>query len=194
MPFVPLSQPDEQPRRGFVPLADSEPTRGFTPLQPAPDRPNIAKQIALENPATAIAETGLNLASQAIALPAAGIAGLATEAGNALGLTEKKGADVVHQVGEALTYQPRGEMGKQLTGIATYPFEKLAEAGQWAGGKTLEGTDSPLVATAVDTAVNALPMLIGPAKKALSRRRIASPASWKRRLLKTCLASLPASR
>lgn len=165
MPFIPLEQPKDQAPRGFVPLSDTEPKRGFSPLESEPERPSMAKQLALENPATAIAETGLNLASQAVALPVAGLAGLATEAGNALGLTEKKGADVVHQVGEALTYQPRGEMGKAATEIATYPFQKLAEAGQWAGDKTLAATDSPLVATSVDTAINSLPMLIGPAKK-----------------------------
>ncbi|MBU1363944.1 MAG: hypothetical protein KKE51_09005 [Gammaproteobacteria bacterium] len=165
MPFVSLDQTEEQPRRGFVPLADAEPKRGFVPLQTEDKQPSILKTIALENPLTAIAETGLNLASQAVALPVAGLAGLATEAGNALGLTEKKGADVVHQVGEALTYAPRSEMGQAATEIATYPFQKLAEAGQWVGDKTLAATDSPLVATAVDTAINSLPMLIGPAKK-----------------------------
>lgn len=166
MPFTPLEQPDESPRRGFTPLAESQPKRGFTPLQEKDETPSILKTAALENPATAIAETGANLASQAVALPVAGIAGLATEAGNALGLTEKKGADVVHQVGEALTYQPRGEMGKAATEVATYPFQKLAEAGQWAGGKTLEATDSPALATAVDTTIQAvLPMVVGPIAK-----------------------------
>lgn len=166
MPFTPLEQPDESPRRGFTPLAESQPKRGFTPLQEKDETPSILKTAALENPLTAIAETGANLASQAVALPVAGIAGLATEAGNALGLTEKKGADVVHQVGEAMTYQPRGEMGKAATEVATYPFQKLAEAGQWAGGKTLEATGSPVLATAVDTAVNVLPMAIDPAIRA----------------------------
>lgn len=140
MALYPLEQ-DQQPATGFIPLSGApkdRPRRGFMPLQAEPERPSIAKQAALENPATAIAETGLNLASQAVALPVAGLAGLATEAGNALGLTKKKGADVVHSVGEALTYQPRGEMGKQATELATYPFQKLAEAGQYLGGKTLE--------------------------------------------------------
>lgn len=155
-------------RRGFVPLESSEdaPPRGFIPIQQEEDRPSILKMAALENPLTAIGETALNLGSQAVALPVAGLAGLATEAGNALGLTERKGADVVHQVGEALTYQPRGEMGKAATDIATYPFQKLAEAGQYAGGKTLDATGSPALATVVDTAVNALPMAIAPGIKA----------------------------
>lgn len=153
MPFIPLEQTNDEPRRGFVPLQEPE------------DQPSILKTVALENPLTAAVETGANLASQAVALPVAGIAGLATETGNALGLTDRKGADVVHQVGDAMTYSPKGEMGKQATEIVTYPFQKLAEAGQWAGGKTLEATDSPAAATAVDTAVNALPMMLSPAKK-----------------------------
>ncbi len=62
------------------------------------------------------------------------------------------------RVGEALTYQPRGELGKRTTEIATYPFQKLAEAGQFVGDKTLVATGSPVLATAVDTAINALPL------------------------------------
>ncbi len=172
MPFVALESAEST--RGFVPLADSpqdRPRRGFQPLAAESDRPSILKMAALENPATAIAETGLNLASQAVALPVAGIAGLATEAGNALGLTEKKGADVVHAVADKLTYQPRGEMGKAATEIATYPFQKLAEAGQYLGGKTLDATGSPVLATVVDTAVNALPMAIDPAIRAAKKAK-----------------------
>ena len=170
MPFIPLDsdKPDgDSPRLGFNPIAD-RPRQGFTPIEPEPERPSMAKMLALNNPLTAIAETGANLASQAVALPVAGIAGLATEAGNALGLTEKKGAEVVEKIAEGLTYQPRGEMGKAATEAVTWPFQKLAEAGQWAGGKTLEATDSPLAATAVDATIQGvLPMLVGlPGKKA----------------------------
>ena len=177
MAFYPLEQNQEQ-ATGFVPLSGApkdRPRRGFMPLQAEPERPSIAKQVALENPLTAAVEAGANLASQAVALPVAGVAGLATEAGNALGLTDKKGADVVNSVGDALTYQPRGEMGKAAAGIVAYPFEKLAEAGQWAGGKTLEASDSPLAATVVDTAINALPMVIDPAMRA-SRKAKAGKA------------------
>lgn len=164
MPFVPLNA-QEEPVRGFVPLAEDRPRRGFVPLAADDQGPSLLKTVALNNPLTAAAEAGLNLASQAVALPVAGVAGLATEAGRALGLTDRTGADTVEKVGEALTYQPRGEMGKQAAGLVAYPFEKLAEAGQWAGTKTLDATGSPLAATAVDTAINAAPMLIGPAKK-----------------------------
>lgn len=132
-----------------------------------PERPSLARFVALENPLTAIAETGLNLASQAVALPVAGLAGLATEAGNALGLAERKGADVVHSVGEAMTYQPRGEMGKAAAGIVAYPFEKLNEAATFAGEKTREATDSPAAATAVHTLIEGVaPLVAGPAAKA----------------------------
>ena len=175
MAFTPIEQSAE-PIRGFMPLAQDDsppqqPRRGFKPLQSDAVRPSMGKQLALNNPMTAIAETGLNLASQGVALPVAGLAGIAAEAGNALGLTERKGADVVHAVGEAMTYQPRGEMGRAATEIATYPFQKLAEAGQWAGGKTLEATGSPLAATVVDTAVNALPMVIDPAIRAAKKAK-----------------------
>ncbi|GBG03801.1 hypothetical protein AZSI13_31280 [Azospira sp. I13] len=143
---------------------------GFSPVGAGePQKESPLKAIALNNPLTAIGEAALNLGSQAVALPLAGLAGLATETGNALGLTEKRGADVVHQVGEGMTYLPRGDMGRQAAGIATYPLEKLAEAGQWLGGKTLAATGSPLAATAVDTAVNVAPMLLDPALRPRKR-------------------------
>ena len=170
-------QPSAQPR-GFVPLAnvDNAAVRGFIPLKaveepaaPAEPKPefSLLKTIALENPLTAAGEIALNFGTQMVAMPVAGLTGLAAEAGHALGLTEKTGADVVHSVGGALTYQPRGTMGQMGAEAVTYPFQKLAEAGQWVGGKTLEATGSPTLATAVDTAINAAPMLISPAVKSV---------------------------
>jgi hypothetical protein len=159
MPFVPL-QP-QQPERGFIPLQAE--VKGFIPLEsqePEPP-PGLMRNVALNNPLAGAGETALNLASQAVALPVAGIAGLAAEAGNALGLTDKEGADVVHDVAGAMTYQPRGELGRAGAALVAYPFEKLAEGAQYAGEKTLEVTGSPLAATAVDTTINALPMALG---------------------------------
>lgn len=166
-------------RRGFVPLAEAqaaapsatEPAQGFVPLaqaepQPAePDKPSpatagVLRTVLLNNPLTAIGEAGLNLLSMGAAQPVAGWAGLATEAAHQVGLTDKRGADVVQSVGEALTYQPRGEMGQQAAGIVAYPFEKLAQGAGWVGNKTLDATGSPLAATAVDTTIQALPMAL----------------------------------
>lgn len=97
----------------LVPLDSSEVVEGGWELAPIePDRPSVLRNVALNNPATAIGEVAMNLGSQMVALPVAGLAGLATEAGSVVGLTDKTGADVVHSVGDALTYQPRGELGQ----------------------------------------------------------------------------------
>lgn len=180
MPFVPLDQVAERPARsrsGFVPLdaidaEDDKPQSGFIPLEPAePERPSVLKTILLENPGTAIGETALNLGTMGVALPVAGLAGIGTAAARAIGLTDREPADVVHSIGNALTYQPRGEFGKAATAIATAPFEALAKVGAKAGDATLNATDSPVAATAIDTAINALPMAIAPAIKGAKAAR-----------------------
>lgn len=153
---------------GFTPLASNTPAKGFTPgFTPLPDIQEEEQPSALA-PAVEtvkdigrvypVLETAANLATQAAAMPVAGIAGLGAAATKAMGLTEAEPADVVHQVAGAMTYHPQTESGQHLTGAATYPFQKLAEAGQFAGGKMLDATGSPALATAVDTAVNVAPM------------------------------------
>lgn len=157
----------------FTPLADQADDGGqdagggfrFTPLEP--EQPSVLRNLALNNPLTAAVETGANLGSQLVALPVAGLAGLATEAGRALGVTEKTGADVVHAVGDALTYQPRGEMGKAGAAAVMAPFEKLHEVAEWVGEKTLEATGSPGAATTAHTAIEGvLPLAVAPGIKA----------------------------
>lgn len=186
MPFVPLDQADApEPRRGFIPIGEAErdepPAAGFVPLESQePEQPSALRKV-LDSPLSPIgeAETALNLATQAVALPLAGLAGLGTEAARAVGLTERKGADVVHAVGSALTYEPRGQWGQDQTGLVMVPFEKLAEAGQHVGGKVLDATGSPLAATVVDTAINAAPLAISPAvkgAKAVKERMTAAKA------------------
>ncbi|MBW7902946.1 MAG: hypothetical protein H3C26_15800 [Rhodocyclaceae bacterium] len=152
----------------LVPLDSSEVVEGGWELAPIePDRPSVLRNVALNNPATAIGEVAMNLGSQMVALPVAGLAGLVTEAGSVVGLTDKTGADVVHSVGDALTYQPRGELGQTAAQVVAYPFEKLHEAATWAGEKTLQATGSPGAATAVHTAVEGvLPMAAFPAARA----------------------------
>lgn len=164
MGFMPLESDQKKP--GFTP--------GFTPLaEQEEDRPGLfapavetIKDIGRVYP---VLEAGANLATQAVALPVAGLAGLGAVATKAAGITEAEPADVVHQVGGALTYQPVTESGRHLTGAVLYPFEKLQQAGQYLGGKTLDATGSPALATVVDTAVNALPLALPMAKGPLSR-------------------------
>ncbi|TAJ20771.1 MAG: hypothetical protein EPO47_05095 [Rugosibacter sp.] len=175
-------------RRGFVPLdeeastpngtGDSSSQTGFIPLESSEtDAPSTMQRIAMATEPYVVsaaktvqavasgypvAETAANLATMGAALPIAGIAGLGAAASKALGITDADPADVVHAVGNALTYQPKTELGQHLTNATLYPFEMLAKAGAAAGDKTLEATNSPTLATAVDTTINALPMLIAP--------------------------------
>lgn len=165
MGFVPIDALEQGERtppasQGFVPLADATSKKP----QQLIDHP-ILRELALKNPATAL-EAGVNLASQAVSVPASGLAGLAVAVGRKLGLTDRDPVDTIANVGDALTYQPRTPMGKAATEIVQYPFEKLAEGGNWVGRKVQDVTGSEVLATAADTAVNALPMLVGPAIKA----------------------------
>ena len=152
---------------GFTPLATISPKNGFTPgFTPLPEdnQPSVfapavetIKDIGRVYPAL---ETAGNLATQAVAMPVAGIAGLGAAATKAIGLSDTDPSEVIHNVANALTYHPQTEAGKQLANAAMYPFEKLQEAGQFVGGKTLEATGSPALATVADTAINALPMAL----------------------------------
>jgi hypothetical protein len=168
--FTPLKREPEAEQFRFVPLDGDARGDGefrFTPLDDEGAKPSVLKTVALNNPLTAVAETGANLATMGVALPVAGLAGLATEAAHAVGLTDKHGADVVHAVGDALTYQPRGELGQAATAAVMAPFEKLHEAATWAGEKTQDATGSPAAATAAHTLIEGvLPLAIGPAAKA----------------------------
>lgn len=187
MGFVPLNQSaPPEPMRGFVPLGGrsskdvgntdtldaSSRQRGFTPLESANTTRSFAETVA---PAVKtmkavgqvypLAETAANLITQGATLPVAGLAGLGAAASKAVGLTDAEPADVVHSVAGALTYQPVTDLGKHLTQAAMTPFELLTKGGAYAGDKVLDATGSPIAATAIDTAINAMPMAISPMKK-----------------------------
>ena len=99
--------------------------------------------------------------SGAVAAPVAGFAGLGTMAGRALGLTQRDPADVVNSVQSSMTYQPRTEAGQAVTNAVSYPFQKYAQGANWLGGKVTDLTGSPALGTAVDTGVQAIPMVLG---------------------------------
>lgn len=119
-------------------------------------------------------EAAANLTSGMAGGAVAGLTGLAQGAKNLVSPGMPAG-DRVRQVHEALTYQPRTQAGEKAAGMIAYPFEKLAEAGRYAGEKTQDATGSPLAATGVDTMIQSSPMLLGflrpAAKKAVDSRQ-----------------------
>lgn len=115
-------------------------------------------------------EPNLQLLSGAVAAPVAGIAGLGTAAGRALGMTKKEPGDVVHNVESALTYEPKTRGGKAASEVIGYPFKKLAQGADYAGGKVtdvlskvpaLRGGPAAAAGAGVNTALQSIPMLFG---------------------------------
>lgn len=117
-------------------------------------------------------ENVASLASGALAAPVSGLAGIGAAATNALGLTNTPAADVVKKVQQAMTYQPRTQISQGLMGAAGMPMEALAKVGGFAGDKTLGMTNSPLLAAGVDTAVQALPMLLNRGGRGAAERNM----------------------
>lgn len=104
--------------------------------------------------AVGLAETGAQLASGVVATPIAGLHGIAA------GLIPggKTGAQAVEDTSEALTYQPRTDVGRRTSQAVAKPFEAYAE---WADriAEVSGDPDDVLGATAVRTAILGAPAL-----------------------------------
>lgn len=117
------------------------------------------------NFAKGVGDTALNLGSQLVAVPAAGLAGVTQgiqnvydkAAGNPVGMSA---ADRVAQVSNAMTYQPRSDVGKEAQATIATPVQWLGDKADRAGQVTADVTGSPAVGTAVNTAIQAAPALI----------------------------------
>lgn len=70
------------------------------------------------------------------------------------------GSDRIKEIASAMTYSPKTEGGKAGLNVVSYPFQKVAEGAKWAGEKTLDITDSPEAATAVDTTLQIVPAIL----------------------------------
>ncbi len=115
-------------------------------------------------------ETTASLLTSLYGLPLSGLAGL-----GALPFGGFEGAQrAIEETQKYTIYQPQTERGRQIAGVAFWPFEKLHELGGAAGEKTLEATGSPGLATAAATAVEMAPFGLSPALKAV-RGRGAAP-------------------
>lgn len=143
-------------------------------MRAPPEDPTSARNLV-----GAAVEPNANLLSGAVAAPVAGLAGILTPAANALGLTDKSPADVVRTIQGGLTYQPKTQGGKTATEAITSPFRLLGEGATKAGEVTSDLTGSPALGAAVDTGIQALPMLLG-AKAAPNGTPAILPASVER--------------
>lgn len=139
----------------------------------APERKQAVKEVV--DTAKALGSVAVSPAVQAVA----GLAGITGREGN----TSLSGrAETVKKVEETLTYQPQTESGKQAAGLVSYPFEKLAEGAAYLGGKTEQATGSPMAGAAVDTLVNAIPVLLPFLKKGYAAGKAAIQNSeWYRK-------------
>lgn len=128
-------------------------------------------------------EAAMTIGSGAVAQPLSGIAGLlhegagrVSQAFGGAGTAQGAGADTVRTVQQALTYQPRGEEGRRLVDIATYPFQKLEEGAHAAGG-AVSDMAGPEAGTVANVTLQAIPMMIagGLSRMGSGRRAAAQP-------------------
>lgn len=173
MPFV-----ADKPAGRFVPDA---PPAAEAPRQPSGDG-------LLKSYYGATLEPLLALGSGAIAAPVSGLVGIGQGLKNLVSPGMSAG-DRVQSVQQAMSYQPRTQVGQAMTGVVAYPFEKLAQAGDYVGSgvgvspvaeenvvrrpdradipRRIEG--SPLAGAIANTAIQSLPALLS--------RRVATDAS-----------------
>lgn len=98
-------------------------------------------------------------ASGAVASPVAGLAGIL---GSVLPGEAGQGARYTRAVGDALTYQPRTELGKGAAKVLNVPFSLLHKVAVKAGEKAQDKLGfEPAGATAVQTLVESLPAIAG---------------------------------
>lgn len=163
----PGASPADQAPQGQAPAAAAQPS-GFAHIL------NLAEQAPYFGVGIAAAEAGANMATGMGGAVLGGLRGLA-ETGwnkleNELGTKpsfSNPAADVAGPA-NALTYQPRGELGQIFSQAAGYPFGLLGRAAHWAGGKVddtaaryMTPEHAAALSTAVDTGINSLPLLAG---------------------------------
>jgi len=105
-----------------------------------------------------LADTVGHLSSAVVAAPVSGLAGLVA----APFVGADRAADIVGKVGNAMTYQPRSDVGQQAAQLQAAPAQWLSDKADQAGQVAANVTGSPAVGAAVNTALQAAPALIAP--------------------------------
>jgi len=106
--------------------------------------------------AVGAADAAATVASGALAMPVAGIAGLVS----GLFGDAKSASDTVKSVSDALTWNPKSDYGKAIFEAAAPALEKVDEVTKDTAMYLARG--NPEVATALETGVNAALILFGP--------------------------------
>lgn len=204
-PLPPGFALDQPAAQAMPPLPD-----GFTIDQPAAASAAAVQQppqAVAGSPMVGTAEAAMNIGSSMMAAPVAGAGGIVQGVKNMIpGMQGMSAADRVSQLQNAMTYQPRTAVGQAVSGAVTYPLRKLGEFADRAGdpiasagdpnrplqmripglgpvtAKEYGDTGSPLMATAVNTAIQALPALLtrgraAPAEAAAEVPKPVVPAS-----------------
>jgi hypothetical protein len=110
--------------------------------------------------AKGVGDVALNLGSQAIAVPAAGVAGIVQGAKNLITPGGMPPEDRIAQVANAMTYKPRSEVGKEAAANIAAPVQWLGDKANQAGAAVTDVTGSPLAGTAINTAIQAAPAVL----------------------------------
>lgn len=116
----------------------------------------------------ALGDAALAIGSNAVASTIGGLAGL--RAADNPFVPEGTGGDVSQKVSQALTYEPRTQVGKTLTSAIAAPFEWLASKADKAGEYVREVTGSPAAATGTNVAVQSIPAIAGKGVSAVAQR------------------------
>lgn len=128
------------------------------PVAPA-HKPGLFRSIVSSQ--FAVPEAALALGSGSVAAPIAGLAGIGQGIRNLFPGEGMPAGDRVSQIQEAMTYQPRTQAGQAVTNVVAYPFEKIAQGADWAGGNVAEITGSPALGAGVNTAIQfAVPSIL----------------------------------
>lgn len=154
--------------------APAEPSQPAAPWakysqEPPAEQPGLASQVAsgLKANVDMIREPATTLVTGTAALPISGVAMLGAGATNALGISDIDLTALGERIQRALTYEPKTKAGKLGNKVVSYPFEKLAQFGDFLGQKTDDtvravGGDKTAAAAgaAVNTATQLLPALV----------------------------------
>lgn len=151
-----------------MPLDDFKNKLGVT--QPTSTYSQIMQHAAKLFPMAGVAEAGTAMATGAIGKTASDLAGLGTVAGGLLGLTNADPGKVKSDVQNALTYQPRSDVGKDVMKVASLPGQALSAIGTPLahGARAVSnaaGLPEPVgagIEGGVEETVNQAPVLLGP--------------------------------